>query len=160
VDELTTFFADQDQFDGAMAPLRKLVGSSTISYPGRSGTAQSEPFGPGALLGDYEILDVLARSGMGIVYRARQTSLNRIVALKMIRAGRWATADDRQRFRLECEAAASLDHPNIVPIYEVGEWQSDDHSEPVPFFSMKLIEGGSLAERGLRGAGRATTVES
>jgi serine/threonine-protein kinase len=152
-DDLTAFFADQDRFDGVMAPLR-VSAPSTISYAHNTNVIASEPLHSGASFGDYEILDVVARGGLGVVYRARQKSLNRIVALKMIRAGRWATADDRQRFRLECEAAASLDHPNIVPIYEVGEWRADDLSEPVPFFSMKLIEGGSLAQRGARGEGR------
>jgi formylglycine-generating enzyme required for sulfatase activity/predicted Ser/Thr protein kinase len=93
--------------------------------------------------GKYELLDEIARGGMGVVYQARQVDLNRIVALKVMLAGNYASEDDRRRFILEAEASARLKHPNIVPVFDIGEVEGN------LYFTMDYVEGAPLSDRKL-----------
>jgi WD40 repeat protein len=150
VTELMAFFADHDQLEQIADPMRPASSEGPLA-PAAAAEAPTRVPGetppPDSLLGlmryfgDYQLLEELARGGMGVVYKAKQLSLNRLVALKMILAGSLASPADVQRFHVEAEAAANLDHPNIVPIYDVGV-----HSG-MHYFTMKLVEGGSLADR-------------
>ena len=140
---LRSFFANQDEFARLAEPLsapRALASPqpATLAQPPAANTALAAgdrvPY-----FGDYELLEKIAVGGMGVVYKARQLSANRVVALKMILAGQLASETEVRRFRAEAEAAANLDHPHLVPLYEVNEYQGQH------YYSMKYVEGGSLS---------------
>jgi WD40 repeat protein/serine/threonine protein kinase len=169
--ELQAFLADYERVDRMAEPLRPAEkGTGPICRNGpEAGTdaqrwsshqsdlsafppneaatvdsGQPVPVGAGTTIryfGDYELLEEIGRGGMGVVYKARQVSLNRVVALKMILAGQLASESDVRRFHTEAEAAAQLDHPGIVPIFEVGQHEGQH------YFSMGYVEGQSLAVR-------------
>ncbi len=129
-----------DATPGAM-PLERALSPTRVGPPPARGAAAATAV-PG-----YQILGVLGRGGMGVVYKARQTGLDRVVALKMIPGDGPAEVSSLVRFRAEAQAVARLRHPNIVQIYEVGELPSADGLPGRPYFSMEYLEGGSLARR-------------
>jgi serine/threonine protein kinase len=145
--ELADFFHDQDRIERLAAILHSLTEAtqtaSDVTIAWDDPAASRAAFHSRSLqtLGDYDLIEKLGKGGMGVVYKARQRSLKRVVALKMILAGSLARAEERLRFRTEAEAVARLQHPNIVQIYEVGEMDG------CPFFSLEYVEGGSLAAR-------------
>src|SRR5262249_28261348 len=139
--ELSEFFESEDRFHSVAAPLRQVVGRDRPPALVRRWLNEGIPPTAGQRFGDYELLEEIGRGGMGVVFKARQKRPDRLVGLKVIGVGRGATAAEVQRFRNEADLAGQLDHPNIVPVHEVGE------RDGLLFFSMKLIEGGTLADR-------------
>jgi outer membrane protein assembly factor BamB/WD40 repeat protein/tRNA A-37 threonylcarbamoyl transferase component Bud32 len=159
--ELAEFFSGKEQFDQAAQPFRLDAGMSVQSMAASS-DASSHSLSPDLSLGnqtpfsqratssgervryfgEYELVEKIAHGGMGVVYKARQVRLNRVVALKMILAGQFASAEDVKRFQVEAENAARLDHPGIVSVYEVGKYKGQH------YFTMKFVEGGSLCGQG------------
>ena len=113
----------------------------TLVRPSESSASRAATQVPQASLTGYEILGVLGRGGMGVVYKARQVGLNRLVALKMILSGAHASSEELMRFRIEAEAVARLRHPNIVQIFDIGE------RDGRPFFALEYCEGGSLQQK-------------
>jgi len=132
-EDLEAFFANQDFIRGLDPQAGRYVEEGGTA-PTDAGEECPRTFG------DYEILQELSSSSMGRVCRARQFSTDRIVAIKVFPGAQHASPDDSLRFQLEAKAIAGLDHPNIVPLYVVGESQGQ------PYFTMKFIEGGSLAD--------------
>jgi serine/threonine protein kinase len=151
-DDLAAYFRNEVRFRLSTLPTarfgpeeRTLAASAPGDFDTPDAQAQTkaqtiEPVSvikPGDRFDDYELIAEIARGGMGVVYRARQLSVNRIVALKMLLGGQFASPTAVQRFHIEADAVAHLDHPNIVPIHFVGEYRGQ------PYYSMKLMEGGS-----------------
>jgi WD40 repeat protein/tRNA A-37 threonylcarbamoyl transferase component Bud32 len=139
--ELEEFLADYEHVDRVVEPLRAAAVPADPSVTATNWPAGLSVGATVRYFGDYELIDEIARGGMGVVFKARQVSLNRIVAVKMVLAGILATKADRDRFHAEAQAAALLDHPNIVPVYEVGEYDGQH------YFSMGYVDGLSLAAR-------------
>ncbi|MGC3971080.1 MAG: protein kinase [Pirellulales bacterium] len=121
--QIQSYFGNRGKLEEVLGPR----GGVDLEAPTIGAEKQTDAGQRIRYFGDYELLEEIARGGMGVVFKARQVSLNRIVAVKMILSGNLADPSDVQRFHAEAEAAANLDHPNIVPIYEVGEHEGQHY---------------------------------
>jgi len=137
--DLAEFFADEDAVRRWTAPLREAAqtGATVVADAGQTVDIpdRGTPAPRLTSFGDYEVLEELGRGGMGVVYKARHTKLNRLVALKMILAGEHASTEHKARFLAEARAVARFQHPHIVQIHEIGE------HEGRPYFSLEFVEG-------------------
>jgi serine/threonine-protein kinase len=141
--ELAGFFADCDAVQRWTAALRQaaLPDATVGPDPGRTAGYRETSLGSAASFGDYEILEELGRGGMGVVYKARHVTFQRLVAIKMILSGGQAGAEQTARFLVEARAVARLQHPNIVQIHEIGE------HDGLPYFSLEYADGDNLATK-------------
>ncbi len=145
--ELRQFLEADDLLADLTAPVRRVAQTlhsaarSGWTPPAGGGAPADVPPAPARSVGGYELLGEIGRGGMGVVYKARDRKLGRLVAVKMIRSAAHASPAEVARFLAEARAKALLDHPNVVPVYEVGE------AEGLPYFVMALVEGGSLQQR-------------
>jgi serine/threonine-protein kinase len=143
--------------DSLVVSLRRWVARPDLAAGATPPSVQT-PDRPRARIGKYELIERLAGGGMGVVHKARDVGLGRVVALKTVRCGPFAGPEALARFRAECQAVARLEHPNIVRLYEAGEWDGE------PYFSMEFVPAGTLAARLVAGprrpAGAAALVET